>query len=130
MPKAKRCKLVREVTPMLIVKTAMEYIDEYGWTRFKFGSKEEGFCIIGAIEEATGDLEPIRYRTDWFGVRGRVPTKGGIEAVIRAETALTQCIGKTDIPDYNDHIARSKEEVLEKFRCALQKLEEGANANS
>lgn len=55
---AERRATPEEVKPALILETALQYIDTYGWKQHTYGAKWEGFCLMGAVQEAWDDLAP------------------------------------------------------------------------
>lgn len=85
-----------------ILLEAANIIERYGWHQGDFGSKGLGFCALGAIKEASKD------------------GTGMSTAMFRA----SRYVGGY-IDSWNDHVWRTKEEVV----AALRGAAAGHNSN-
>lgn len=139
MPKTKepfvatRRKKAREVTPELVLITALRYIDEYGWRQGTMGNKGYGFCAIGAVHEAIKDLDPQGRSYTWWG--SAAYSKTGMNASAKAELLLDKCVQAkklryngdkiTDVMTYNDSRseASGKRSIRALFKCAIEKAQ-------
>jgi len=108
---------VKDLTPKKVLENALIYIDEYGWIKHTAGSKRMGFCAIGAIDEATTDLISSKSR---FGNRV-------LDVLEKVNRLVASCLPKSaqgSIISYNDTHSRRKSDILQLFRCAIEKAEQ------
>lgn len=115
-PPVERKKYVKDVTPLVIVETALQYIDTYGWVKHESGSKQKGFCMSGALVEAYRDLKPERYK---YGTSAILA-----DASEKAYRVVENCIpgASPTIPHYNDHSRTTKAKVRALLQCAIDTL--------
>lgn len=86
-----------------VLEAAASYIEKYGWTKETFGSKQTGFCALGAINEAAVDL----------GV--------GLMARIHAKNILRRLVGPSvPITVWNDEEVTEPGEVADALRQAAR----------
>ena len=112
MNKIERIKVERDVR---ILEGSIEALEEYGWTQGTMGNTEVGYCATGAVSragriECHGDItyqEHCRIDLTVMGALRRLSHKlntlGYDPAIVR----------------FNDHIGRTRAEVLRIFRKTL-----------
>jgi hypothetical protein len=93
-----------------IVSDAIELIKKFGWHQFSFGSKDVGYCLVGAISVANK------------GTWGRKPESiyRVIEKMISDQSptaTVTYSLSK-----WNDEKGRTKRQVLAILRKAEKEL--------
>lgn len=89
---------------------AASLIEEYGWVQGRFGSKQIGFCLIGAIREAVNG----GYRWD----------ENRYEPIVNATTKRRLSDGRSADGGaiWNDASGRTKEEVIAKLHEVASQL--------
>lgn len=103
------------------LKAAVRLLEKYGWIQGRLGGAKTGFCSIGAINAATSRnyfaADDKRFDPVQFVYRHRAACRALIEA---AEIPFGQ------VADWNDDPERTKDEVLEAFRRAIEAEEAGS----
>jgi hypothetical protein len=82
-----------------IILKSIELIETYGWVQKAFGSKDVGFCIVGAvraIRPSPSTVNRLGYTEAW--------------------THLMYGFKDRDIATWNDAPGRTKEEVILKLK--------------
>lgn len=83
---------------------AIDALNKYGWIRYEGGSKDTGFCALGAINYATFcGLDNPNEEYDEFRI---------------CSDSLAKAIGTKQIALWNDDSSRTKDDVI----AALQKV--------
>lgn len=81
-----------------VVRRAAKFIEKYGWIQYSSGSREQGFCITGALYASVPQL----YRENLV-----------TPAFLEFNNWLSEVEGKPfSVPGWNDTTGRTKEEVL------------------
>lgn len=75
-----------------ILTRAADLIRRYGWVQYQKGNRYEGFCLVGAVINASGE--------EW-------------RSVPAAHDRLIDTLGSRELAAWNDHPDRTEEEVLE-----------------
>lgn len=88
-----------------VLNRAVELIEEHGWIQMSYGSKSEGFCAAGAIDEASHEMG-----LDYTDVRDE------------ARRAVADEIGR-GLVTWNDEPGRRTNEVLTVMRDATEHLQ-------
>lgn len=97
----------RPATAATMLLRAAEILEEYGWIQGCLGSREEGFCMLGAIKEA--DTQLVSANPLW-------------------SRALRDVGVPCEAGKWNDEDGRTKEEVVGRLRLAAALIEEGRYA--
>lgn len=84
-----------------LLSDARDLIKEHGWVQNKFGSRSEGFCLVGALVKTN-------YRHKY---------RPGLEAEAASFLAEISGVG---VLTWNDEPGRSKEQVLELLETAME----------
>ena len=88
------------------LEASRDIIEKYGWIQGDLGNTEQGFCMMGAIDQhihtEEHDSNPGRF--------------------YRAYKTLRLVIGHNHISEWNDKEGRTKEEVITAFNQAITEL--------
>ena len=87
-----------------LLNAAANTIERYGWEQRQWGSRGQGFCVLGAMIEATPNacLFPVHKTFD------------------RARTHLRNTIQCESLTLWNDEEAQSQEQVVRVMRAAAE----------
>ena len=92
-----------------VLETGLQYIQKYGWKQGSYGRKEVGFCALGAVREASYDLNDkftfMHERSDKY---------------YTAIGDLEKCAGEP-VANYNDTLSRKKADIIKLFECAIER---------
>lgn len=90
---------------MQLIDRVIKLLQDDGWIKGRSRSAE-GWCLMGAIQEA------------WLD------TEGGEEELRSAMRAIISLTKSSDLPYWNDFIARDADHVLEVLKLAGEKADE------
>lgn len=92
-----------------IIREAKSLLEKCGWIQGKYGSKDIGFCAIGAIRSARNEL--FSHKTEPDGTcLGCVMEQNDNDVIREISVPLDW-----DLAEWNDKRGRTKEEVIAKF---------------
>jgi hypothetical protein len=99
------------------LRRSVKVIQDLGWTRGEY-QNEHGVCFLGAVSVVETNPQTSIYvgcrRRGW----GILSTGTLTEAIMRDMYELGR-----DIPDWNDHIAQSPDEIIEAMKLLAEAYE-------
>lgn len=94
--------------PCVVIDYAADTIDKYGWIQGSMGSKDTGFCALGAlyhsVRQLAGETTEIEDSLD--------------NTVIGPY--IQPLIGKDTLTGWNDHKVKNKKQVVKTLRKAAR----------
>lgn len=93
------------VTVNDVLECARNLIKKHGWKTHQLGTKEVGFCSLGAIEEARSDLQAKPHIYNFAKRRFRKAITGNPQG---------------SIVYWNDYVANTKKRVIDAFDKAIK----------
>lgn len=108
---------MKEITEIDVLRLGKKYIEEYGWIQHETGTKECGFCSLGATDRAGIDLFSVDFGKDhtvWM-----LPWNT-IESASNYLDKEVQSRGANNIVQYNDAPGRTKQDIIAVFNMAIE----------
>ena len=100
------------------LKAARELINQHGWIQGMGGDKYIGFCMVGALANASRQFVKEDGHASIYLVKQSLSDTN--TPYNKAMMALKRAIGTTDVVSYNDGNAKSKEEIINAFTKAMR----------
>jgi hypothetical protein len=103
----------QELSPSELLNKAAALIETYGWCQGDYGSKDDGFCALGALGRAAGHRLPaLAYHSPNY--RG---------SLLAAHNALDRKLGGNPVFIWNDASNTTKEKVISTLKCVAKELQ-------
>lgn len=96
----------------LIASRAADLIEEHGHLKHYLGDKNQGFCLLGAVMEASRESHQY-YGPLWCAISEQVSARVGDRVSVPAVTVVTK---DTRAIKWNNHEDTTKEEVIQILR--------------
>lgn len=109
---------MKEITEIDILRTAKNYIEQYGWIQGESGNKESGFCSLGAADRAGIDIFSEKQGTD--DLFSWVLPWGVMEKAANCLDDEARNRGAISIVRYNDAPGRTKQDIIAVFNMAIE----------
>ncbi|MFE7797024.1 hypothetical protein [Nocardia sp. NPDC057440] len=98
---------------MQIIEEAIKRLNTHGWIQGSYGSRREGYCMLGALSDSSA----IAVLSDL----GDAPFQAG--RAVRA--VLERNYNYHKLESFNDTPGRTKEEVVNVLRLAIEEVNSG-----
>lgn len=109
-----------------VLITAANLINDHGWTQHEYGDEEVGYCMIGAVDTAQGDLiTALKRESDdlEYWEAADMANAADHDARVLLARGLRRNpnrVGGSRLVAFNDREGRKREQVMARFRKAIE----------